>query len=150
MIQSIAVACDHAGFDFKLKMVDYLKKQGYHVIDVGCSGTESVDYPDYAALACRQLVEGKVQRALLICGSGVGMAISANKIAGIRAAALNEGLSVALARKHNDLNVLALGARLIGPAVAEHLVDIFLSTEFEGGRHSSRVQKIKSLESRTS
>lgn len=144
----IAVGSDHAGFALKGKLVDMLIAAGHEVEDVGTNGTESTDYPDYAALVARAVASGKAERGVLVCGTGVGMSIAANKIAGIRAAAVSEPVSARLTRCHNDANIICIGERIVGQEVAEEIVSIFLETPFsEGERHKGRVKKIGQLES---
>jgi ribose 5-phosphate isomerase B len=142
----IAIASDHGGFGLKEILIKHLKEQGVEVVDCGTHSTESCDYPDYAEKACRLVQDNSVRFAVLVCGTGLGMSIAANKMKGIRAAVCGEEFSAQFARAHNDANVLALGARVTGPGLAEHILDIFLHTEFEGGRHARRVQKIMDLE----
>ena len=142
----IAFACDHAGFDYKEKVIAELKKLGHEVLDFGTNSTDSVDYPDYGAAAARAVADGRADRGIVICGSGVGISIAANKIKGIRCALCHDHLGAMLCRQHNDANVVAFGARLIGIEVALDIVRTFLSTEFEGGRHANRVAKLMALE----
>jgi ribose 5-phosphate isomerase B len=138
----IAVGADHAGFALKEKLRAELARAGHEVVDFGTDSESSTDYPDFARLVARAVARGDAERGLLVCGSGVGMAIAANKVRGVRAAAVNDPLSAELARRHNDVNVLAIGARIVGPAVAERLLSTFLETPFDGGRHQRRVDKI--------
>ena len=134
----IALAADHAGFSLKESLRDALEAKGYEVADLGTRSTESTDYPDYAGAVGREVVSGRADRGILVCSTGVGMSIAANKIAGIRAAlAFNED-EVRLTREHNDANVLALGARYLNPADAGKLIDVFLKTEFDGGERHRR------------
>ncbi len=139
----IAIAADHAGFELKNLVAASLRNNGYEVIDEGCHAVDSVDYPDYAKEVAKHVASGKVGRGILVCGTGVGMAVTANKVKGVRAAALTDVFSTKMARQHNDLNVLCLGSRVIGQGLADLLVDTFLKTEFEGGRHKRRVEKIE-------
>lgn len=142
MEKKIAVGGDHAGFDYKGKLIEKLAALGYEVKDFGPFSSDSVDYPDYVHPLCQAIESGKFDLGIVICGSGNGVAITANKHQGIRAALCwNEELA-ALARQHNDANVIALPARFISYEHAEKLSDIFLTTEFEGGRHQNRVNKI--------
>ena len=143
----IVLGADHAGFALKEKLRQYLVSQGYAVDDQGAASTESVDYPDYAEKVARRVASHQADWGVLVCGTGLGMAISANKVPGIRAATCNDTLSAHFARAHNDANVLTLGAGLIGPALAKQIVDAWLSTEFGGGRHAKRVEKIMAIES---
>lgn len=142
----IAIACDHGGFQLKNEIKAYLEGKGYECKDFGTYTAESCDYPDYAVPACEAVVSGKSPCAILVCGTGIGMSICANKIKGIRAAVCSDPISVSFTRRHNDANVLCLGQRVIEQAKALELVDIFLSTEFEGGRHERRLEKIAKLE----
>jgi ribose 5-phosphate isomerase B len=143
-----AVGCDHAGFVLKEVLVGELHSQGHEVLDLGTHGPESVDYPEYAAKVARSLQTGEADRGLLICGTGLGMGISANKFAGIRAATVSEAYSARMARRHTDANVLCLGARVLGPGAALDVLSAWLQEEFEGGRHQRRVDMIGRLESR--
>jgi ribose 5-phosphate isomerase B len=142
----IAVGSDHAGFALKQRLVKKLEASGHQVDDVGAFSEESTDYPDYAAAVGRKVSASEADRGLLVCSSGVGMSIAANKIRGVRAALGTNLDEVSFTRRHNDANVLTLGARYTEPELAEQLVDTFLETEFEGGRHARRVQKIERLE----
>lgn len=142
MGKKIAIGGDHAGFDYKAKMIDKLGSLGYEIKDFGPFSTDSVDYPDYVHPLSTAVENGEYELGIVICGSGNGVAITANKHQGIRAALCwNEDLA-ALARQHNNANVLALPARFISYELAEKLAEIFLTTDFEGGRHSNRVNKI--------
>ncbi len=142
----ISIGADHAGFVLKEHLRGSLVKAGHEVFDQGTNSTESTDYPDYAAAVGRDIAGGMAERGILVCGSGVGMAIAANKINGVRAAMGVNPEEVALSRQHNNANVLTLGARFISDDEAEELVRVFLETGFEGGRHERRVQKISQLE----
>lgn len=142
------MACDHGGLSLKDVVVSSLEGLGVDVLDLGTDGPDSVDYPDFAAAAARRVIDGTVEAAILICGTGIGMAISANKVPGMRAAGCGDEYSASMARAHNDANALALGARVIGPGLAEALVERFCTTTFEGGRHGRRVQKMMDLETR--
>jgi ribose 5-phosphate isomerase B len=138
----IALGADHAGVELKDALKAHLESRGLTVSDMGTHGSASVDYPDFARQVADAVREGRADRGVLVCGSGIGMAIAANKVAGIRAAAIGDVTSARLAREHNDLNVLALGARLTAPGLAREIVDAFLDTPFAGGRHEQRVAKI--------
>lgn len=140
--QTIALACDHGGFPLKEILRAALTERGATVLDLGCHGPESVDYPDYAAAMAAALADGRAARGVLICGSGVGISIAANRHAHVRAALCSEPLSAELSRRHNDANVLALGARLIGADMALQCLDVFLATPFDGGRHERRIAKM--------
>jgi len=142
----IAIAADHAGFELKEKLRDHLRAAGHDVTDLGTTSTASTDYPDYAAAVGRQVTSGEAERGVLVCSSGVGMSIAANKIPGVRAALGTHAEEVALVRGHNDANVLTIGAKFTGEPEARELVDVFLQTQFEGGRHARRVGKIAELE----
>lgn len=142
----IAIGNDHAAVDLKNYIVDYLRKQGHEVVNFGTDDTASTDYPIYGARVAHAVASGECERGIAICGTGIGISISANKIKGIRCALCSEPVSARLTRQHNDANVLAMGARIIGPAMAEEIVHTFLTTEFEGGRHSHRVGLIEKLE----
>jgi ribose 5-phosphate isomerase B len=143
----VALGADHAGVRLKDAIHSLLESKGIDVQDVGTAGETSVDYPDYAALVGRVVASGDVDRGILVCGTGLGMAIAANKIDGVRAAAVVDLVSARLAREHNDANVLALGARVTSPEAALHIVDTFLDTPFAGGRHQRRLDKITAIES---
>ncbi|WP_448203457.1 ribose 5-phosphate isomerase B [Azospirillum sp. sgz302134] len=139
----IAIASDHAGYELKAQVASWLKANGFEPLDLGCNGPESVDYPDFAAAVAAAIGDGRAERGVLICGSGIGISIAANRHPGIRAALVHDVTTARLAREHNDANVVALGARIIGPEIAKDCVDVFLKTGFEGGeRHSRRIAKM--------
>jgi ribose 5-phosphate isomerase B len=141
--QPIAIAADHAGYPLKVLLRDELVALGYEPLDLGThDATTSVDYPDYGAALAGALKEGRCEKGVLICGTGIGISIAANRHPGVRAALCHDETSARLAREHNDANVLALGARLIGDEVARDCLRIFLKTEFGAGRHQPRVQKL--------
>ena len=142
----IAISSDHAGYPLKEEIKKYLEEKGIEYKDCGAYSTDSVDYPYQAKKACDLVVSGECEKAILCCGTGIGMSMAANKIKGIRAAACSETFSAKYTRLHNDANVLCIGGRVIGPGVALEMVDLFLNTEFEGGRHETRVNMIKELE----
>lgn len=142
----ISVGADHAGFALKEHVREVLTKAGHEVSDLGTHSTEPADYPDYAAAVGRAVASGAAERGILVCGSGVGMSIAANKINGIRAALGTTPEEVAFTRHHNNANILTLGARFTEAALADELVRIFLETGFDGGRHERRVEKISLLE----
>ena len=142
MSKKIAIGGDHAGFEYKAKLVSKLESQGYEVKDFGPFSTDSVDYPDYVHPLCSAIEEGEYELGIVICGSGNGVAITANKHQGIRAALCWDNELAALARQHNNANVIAIPARFIAYELAEQLVETFLTTDFEGGRHLNRVNKI--------
>jgi ribose 5-phosphate isomerase B len=145
----IAIGADHAGFRLKEILRDRLAKRGHEVVDTGTSSEESTDYPDFAEKVAGQVARGEADRGILVCSTGVGMSIAANKVRGIRAALAVNPEEVALGRSHNDANVLALGARYTAEPEAVAMVDVFLSTPFEGGRHARRIGKIAGIENKT-
>ncbi len=142
----IAIGSDHAGLKLKSNIKIFLQEKGIDLIDVGTDSEESVDYPDFAEKLASLVISGEAQFGIGICGSGIGMAIAANKIPGIRAANCCDTTYARLSREHNDANVLTLGARFIETELAQKIVDVWLNTEFQGGRHLSRVEKIKKVE----
>lgn len=141
----IALGSDHAGFKLKENVKDYLKGEGHEVLDVGCDNEERCDYPDYAAQVAKTVSQGKAECGVLVCGSGIGMCMSANKMKGIRAAVLRTEADARLSREHNDANVACLGSRITKPDDAQKLLDTFLNTSFEGGRHIARLAKVEKL-----
>jgi len=142
----IAIGSDHRGFALKEALKELLAELGHEWVDFGCQGEEAVDYPDIARPLAEAMAAGEYQRGILICGSGVGMSIAANKVKGVRAALCHDTFAARLARRHNDANVLCLGGWCIGRGVAEEIVRVFLSEDFEGGRHARRVDKIRAME----
>lgn len=144
----IAVGADHAGWPLKEPLVNHLIEMGWDVEDFGTFGPESVDYPDYARRVAEAVASGQAERGLLMCGSGIGMSIAANKVQGIRAALAHDVVAARLSRQHNDANILTMGARFIAPGLAVEVLDMWLQTEFAGGRHQRRVEKIQGLEIR--
>ena len=138
----IAVACDHAGCNLKRDLVEELSLLGYEVLDLGTDGPESVDYPDFAYALARTIEEEQCDFGVLVCGTGIGISMAANRHRRVRAAPCHDATSTRLARQHNDANVLALGARLVGTEVAKDCLRMFLETPFEGGRHERRVDKL--------
>lgn len=144
----IAIASDHAGFELKRVLVDELERSGFRVVDLGTHSTDSVDYPDYADKLAAAITAGEAERGVLVCGSGIGISIAANRHPQLRAALCHDHLSARLAREHNDANVLALGARMIGVDVAKDCLKTFLATPFEGGRHARRVAKLSATRHR--
>ena len=142
----IAIGCDHGGLEHKNAIKSHLEERGFEVKDSGIYEQQSVDYPDIAKKVCADILSGECERGILVCGTGIGMSIAANKIKGIRAAACSEHFSAKFTRMHNDSNIICLGGRVIGVGTAIELADIFVDTEFEGGRHATRVNKIKELE----
>lgn len=144
----VAIGSDHAGFAAKQALIAALKRMGHSVTDSGTDGPEAVDYPDFAAQVARAVAESEAERGILICGTGNGMAMAANKVPGVRAAVVTDAFTAEMARRHNDANVLAMGARVQTLERMEEFARIFLETPFDGGRHSGRVDKIKNLEGR--
>ncbi|MCI7138610.1 MAG: ribose 5-phosphate isomerase B [Oscillospiraceae bacterium] len=142
----IAIGSDHGGYLLKEEIKKHLKEKGYEFKDFGTDSTASCDYPVYAEKVCRAVQSGECEKGILICGTGIGMSMCANKCKGIRAAVCGDHFSAEFTRKHNNANVLCLGARVIGAGVAMQLVDIFLTTEYEGGRHEKRVEMMMQLE----
>lgn len=142
----IAIASDHRGFHLKEKLGQILSAKGHEVVDAGPQDTDSVDYPDFAALVARKVSDHSVERGILICGTGIGMAITANKFPGVRAAPVTDEVTAEISRRHNDLNILCLSADMLSPRVTERMVEIWIDTEFEGGRHSRRVDRIHEIE----
>jgi ribose 5-phosphate isomerase B len=141
----IVLTADHAGVDLKDELAGWLREQGHDVLDLGTNSHESVDYPHYGAMLAEALAEGQAERGITVCGSGIGVAIAANRNPACRCAQVGEPLSATLARRHNDANAIALGARLIGPEMARACVEAFLSTDFEGGRHQRRVDQLSNV-----
>jgi len=137
-----AVACDHGGLPLKAVLVAELEAQGHQVTDFGTNTPDSVDYPDYAIRVAREVEAGRADMGLLLCGTGLGMALAANRAAAVRAVTVSESFSARMAREHNNANILCLGARVVGSGVAVEILRIWLSSEFQGGRHQRRVDKI--------
>jgi len=144
----IAIAADHAGFSLKEKLRQRLADEGHEVVDFGPASPDSVDYPDYAQPVAREVSQGRSDRGILVCSTGIGMAMAANKISGVRAAPAQSEDEVRLTREHNDANVLTLGAKYLDENRASDLIHVFLNTEFAGGRHARRVAKIAQLENK--
>lgn len=142
----LLLGSDHGGIHLKEHIKKYLADKGYEITDVGTYSEDSCDYPDYAAKLCGELVKGTAEKGILICGTGIGISIAANKCKGIRAAVCNDVYSAKMSREHNNANVLCMGERIVGVGVAELIVDTWLNTEFAGGRHARRVDKIMALE----
>lgn len=145
MAIKLAIASDHAGVDYKKRLIEHLEKQGYDCINLGTDTEESVDYPVYADRVCGKITSGECALGILICGTGIGMSIAANKHKGIRAALCSDTESAALTRQHNDANVLCLGARILPFEKAVQITDAFLNAEFLGGRHQRRVDMLESF-----
>jgi len=142
----IAVGSDHRGVNLRCKIVQLLTRLGQEVVDVGSYDDQSVDYPDIAAVVARQVSNGEVDRGILVCGTGLGMCIAANKFPGVRAAPCYDDLTAELSRRHIDLNVLCLSGDMLGERLVDRLVEVWLKTDFEGGRHARRLRKIAELE----
>jgi len=143
----IAIGADHAGFDLKESLVSYLRKEGHEVIDVGTRSLDPVDYPDFAEAVGRAVLEGRADRGILVCGSGVGASVVANKLPGIRAGLCHDTYSAHQGVEHDDINVLVMGARVIGPELARELVRVFINAQFSGEeRHVRRLNKVKAIE----
>ena len=142
----IAIAADHGGFGLKDSMVEYIKSLGNEVMDLGTNSADSVDYPDYAKKVCEEIQQENSDLGILICGTGIGMSLAANKFEGIRAACVSDVYSAKMSRNHNNANVLCIGARVIGDEVAKLIIKTFLENEFEAGRHQRRVDKIMAIE----
>ena len=148
VVATIALGADHAGLELKEALKAWLIDQGYQVLDYGAHSTESVDYPDYAAQVAEAVADRKVERGVLICGTGIGMAIAASKVPGVRAALCADLYTARMSREHNDANVLTLGGRLMGTEMAVDILRMWLATDFAGGRHQRRIDKITDLERR--
>jgi len=142
----IAVGMDHRGFVLRQKVLDLLKQLGHEVLDLGAFGPEPTDYPDIAAAVCQKVSRGEVERGILVCGTGLGMCIAANKFDGVRAAPCHDDLTAEMSRRHNDANVLCLSADLLGEKLVHRMIELWLSTPFDGGRHARRVAKIAEIE----
>ena len=142
----IALGCDHGGYALKEEVKKILEKLGHSYEDFGCCSTESCDYPDFGEAAARAVAEGRCQRGIVICTTGIGISIAANKVKGVRCGHCADCLQAELTRKHNDANMMAIGAGFTGVKMAERMVEVFLSTEFEGGRHQRRVDKMMAIE----
>lgn len=141
----IYIGCDHGGYQLKLELIKYLDEKGFKYTDMGCNG-EAVDYPDIAEAVCKKVNENSDNKGILVCGTGIGISIAANKIKGIRAALCADWYSAKYTRLHNDANVICFGGRTTGAGSAVEMLDVFLHTEFEGGRHATRINKIMKLE----
>lgn len=138
----IAMTADHAGFEMKNELAEWLRAEGHEIVDLGTNGPESVDYPRYGAILAEALADGRAERGITVCGSGIGVAIAANRNPACRCAQVSEPLSAALARKHNDCNAIAIGARLVGLEMAKACISAFLTSDFLGGRHQRRVDQL--------
>lgn len=142
----IGIGNDHAAVDMKFEIVKYLEESGYEVVNFGTDTNDSCDYPVYGEKVARAVANGEVERGILICGTGVGISLAANKVKGIRAAVCSESVTARFSRLHNDANILAFGARIVGVETAKDMVNVWLNTEFEGGRHQRRVDLIMKIE----
>ncbi len=142
----ISIACDHGAYELKERLKAHLLEQGHAVTDCGTDSTESCDYPDFGLAAAKLVADGACQRGVVLCTTGIGMSMAANKVRGVRCALCHETLSAEMTRRHNDANVLAMGAGVTGGNLAERILDVFLSTEFEGGRHQRRIDKMMEAE----
>ena len=142
----IAMGCDHGGYALKCELIKHLEEQGHEVKDFGCYSTESCDYPEFGEAAARAVASGECERGIVICTTGIGISIAANKVKGIRCAHCAASLEAELSRRHNDANVMASGAGFTGSVLAKRMTDVFLSTEFEGGRHARRVGKLDAIQ----
>lgn len=144
----IAIGCDHVGYELKKRVIDHLTEKGHEVVDFGTDSTERTDYPIYGEKAANAVASGECDRGIVICGTGIGISISANKVKGIRCVVCSEPYSALLSRQHNDTNMLAFGSRVVGGDLALMIVDAWLSGEYEGGRHAKRVQMISDIENK--
>jgi len=140
----IAIGCDHGGFNVKDPIIELVSSLGHEVLDLGCVSEQSVNYPDYARTVCKAVEEGNADRGILICGTGIGMSMAANRSKLIRAALCHEIFTATMSREHNDANVLCLGARVVGPGLILEIVKTWLSTDFAGGRHQTRIEMFSS------
>ena len=141
---NISLACDHGAYDLKVAVRAHLEAKGHNVLDFGCHDKSSCDYPDYAAPAAQAVADGRCQRGIVLCTTGIGVSIAANKVKGIRCALLSDLMSARLTREHNDTNMMAMGAFIVGEALAKEIVDIWLTTEFsQGERHARRIAKLE-------
>ncbi len=145
----IAVGTDHRGYSIRSKVIELVERLGHEVEDVGTFSGDAVDYPDIASLVSQKVSHGEVDRGILVCGTGLGMCIAANKFHGVRAAPCHDDLTAEMSRRHNDTNILCLSADLLGERLIDRMVELWLSTPFEGGRHARRVEKIRELEQQT-
>ena len=145
-MKKIIIGCDHGGFELKNEIIAHLSKKGIEVTDMGTYSTDSCNYPDYARAVCKKIQSGEFERGILVCGTGIGISIAANKHNGIRAACCSDTFSARMTRMHNDANVLCMGGRVVGPGLACDMVDLFIDTEFEGGRHQARVDLLTDIE----
>lgn len=144
----VVIASDHGGINIKKEIIDLLKEMNINYVDLGCDCDTSVDYPDYAIPVANLVACGAADRGILVCGTGIGMSITANKVKGIRCALVHDTFSAKATREHNDTNILAMGERVIGPGLAREIAKIWLTTNFEGGRHQARINKLNMFENR--
>ena len=144
----IVIGCDHGAFELKTVLIEHLKSLGKEVVDCGCYDTKSVYYPDIAEKVCAEVNTGNYEFGILLCGTGIGISMAANKIDGIRCALLSNEFSARMTRQHNNANVIAMGGRVVGPELAKSIVNAYMSAEFEGGRHQARIDKIHALENK--
>ena len=142
---NIALGCDHGGYAMKQDIIRVLERLGHTYKDFGCYSLDSCDYPDFGAAAARAVASGECEMGIVVCTTGIGISIAANKVAGIRCAHCTDPLSAEMTRRHNDANVLALGAGITGPNLAKRMVEVFLNTDFEGGRHARRVAQLDAI-----
>ena len=147
-MKNIVIGCDHAALELKNKVIAHLETRGFDVCDVGTYTKDSCNYPDYASAACKKLQDGEAELGILICGTGIGMSMAANKHRGIRAACCSDTFSAKATREHNNANVLCFGERVVGQGLARELVDIFLDTDYLGGRHDARVAMLTDIENK--
>ena len=142
----VAIGSDHRGFQVKRKVAELVQQLGHEVLDLGVANEEAVDYPDYALQVATSVSGGQVDRGILICGTGIGMSMAANKVRGVRAALCHDDVTAEMSRRHNDANIMCLSADLLGERLIDRMIEIWLNTQFEGGRHARRVEKIKGIE----
>lgn len=142
----IAIGCDHGGYELKQKILAHLRQRGLEYRDFGCDSTASVDYPVYGKAVAHAVASGECEKGIVICSTGIGISIAANKVQGIRCAHCADSLEAEMTRRHNDANMLAIGAGFTGKNLAERMVEVFLSTDFEGGRHERRVNKLNAIQ----
>ncbi len=142
----LVFGCDHAGFPLKDAVIRHLREMGHEVVDVGCFSKERVDYPVVGELAARRVASGECELGVIVCGTGIGISLAANRVKGVRAAACSEPYSAEMARRHNNVNIISFGARVVGEGVACSIVDAFLNARFEGGRHAERLEMIDNIQ----
>ncbi|MDE5756433.1 MAG: ribose 5-phosphate isomerase B [Clostridia bacterium] len=142
----IAIGCDHGGINLKPTVIKVLENNGVEIIDMGCNDTKSVDYPDYALKVAEAVSKGEVDKGIILCGTGIGISIAANKVKGVRAAVCHDLFTAQMCAQHNDANILSMGGRIVSEELAGQMVEVWLDTPFEGGRHTGRVAKISEIE----